>query len=104
MMTGTSALTAGPSLVSLKSRHHLARLPPHYRLKVGEACLVRCSQDEIVLALAQRRLGDHCLALILQAAGLKSARTICELHPEIDPWLEHKGLSTLASTGLRGES
>ncbi|MET3963070.1 hypothetical protein ABIE44_003004 [Marmoricola sp. OAE513] len=44
------------------------------------------------------------LALILQAAGLKSARTISELQPHIGPWLEHKGLNTLASTGLRGES
>lgn len=48
------------------------------------------------------------LALILQAAGLKSARTLSELLPHLDSWLAHKGLSsdlndTAATTELRGE-
>ena len=47
------------------------------------------------------------LAVILQAAGLKSARTLSELLPHLGAWLEHKGLdSTLtevAAPGLRGE-
>jgi hypothetical protein len=48
------------------------------------------------------------LAVILQAAGLKSARTLSELHPHLGPWLEHKNLTqveTTTTTGLlRGES
>lgn len=43
------------------------------------------------------------LAVILQAAGLKSARTLAELQPHLGPWLEHKGLTEVSSTGLRGE-
>ncbi|KRF36658.1 hypothetical protein [Nocardioides sp. Soil805] len=43
------------------------------------------------------------LAVILQAAGLKSARTLAELQPHLGPWLEHKGLTEAPSTGLRGE-
>ena len=43
------------------------------------------------------------LAVILQAAGLKSARTLAELQPHLRPWLEHKGLTEAPSTGLRGE-
>lgn len=41
------------------------------------------------------------LAVILQAAGLKSARTLSELQPHLGPWLEHKGQSS-ASDDLRG--
>jgi hypothetical protein len=43
------------------------------------------------------------LAVILQAAGLKSARTLAELQPHLGPWLEHKGLTQAPHTGLRGE-
>lgn len=43
------------------------------------------------------------VALILQAAGLKSARTLSELLPHLDEWLAHKGLDTAAATQLRGE-
>lgn len=43
------------------------------------------------------------LAVILQAAGLKSPRTLAELQPHLGPWLEHKGLTEPPSTGLRGE-
>jgi hypothetical protein len=43
------------------------------------------------------------LAVILQAAGLKSARTLAELQPHLGPWLEHKGLTQAPRTGLRGE-
>ncbi|KRF19381.1 hypothetical protein ASG90_20410 [Nocardioides sp. Soil797] len=42
------------------------------------------------------------LAVILQAAGLKSARTIAELQPHIEPWLEHKGLTESHDAALRG--
>jgi hypothetical protein len=34
------------------------------------------------------------LAMILRAAGLQSARTISELMPHIDPWLQDKGLAS----------
>lgn len=44
------------------------------------------------------------VALILQAAGLKSARTLVELHPHLDVWLIHKGLSGTGTDVLRGES
>lgn len=43
------------------------------------------------------------LAVILQAAGLKSARTLAELQPHLGPWLEHKGLTEAPSSVLRGE-
>lgn len=43
------------------------------------------------------------LAVILQAAGLKSARTLAELQPHLAPWLEHKGLTEAPVTVLRGE-
>lgn len=43
------------------------------------------------------------LALILQAAGLKSARTLSELQPHLGPWLTHKGLPQAHDTVLRGE-
>ena len=48
------------------------------------------------------------LALILQAAGLKSARTLVDLQPHLGPWLAHKGFNnlqetaTVAATGMRG--
>jgi hypothetical protein len=32
------------------------------------------------------------LALILQAAGLKSARSLVDLMPHVDPWLAHRGI------------
>jgi hypothetical protein len=41
------------------------------------------------------------IAVILQAAGLKSARTLSELQPHLDAWAAHKGLSGTA-TRLRG--
>lgn len=44
------------------------------------------------------------VALILQAAGLRSARTLSELQPHLGPWLEHKGLSIVEADVLRGES
>ena len=44
------------------------------------------------------------LAVILQAAGLKSARTLSELQPHLGPWLETKGLSVTDAAHLRGES
>ena len=44
------------------------------------------------------------LAVILQAAGLKSARTLSELQPHLGPWLTHKGLTATDTTVLRGES
>lgn len=44
------------------------------------------------------------IGLILQAAGLKSARTLAELLPHLGPWLEHKGLSTTPDNVLRGGS
>lgn len=44
------------------------------------------------------------LAVILKAAGLKSARTLSELQPHLGPWLEHKGLTHSDTTVLRGES
>lgn len=34
------------------------------------------------------------LALILQAAGLRSARTLSELLPHLDAWLAHKSLTS----------
>lgn len=43
------------------------------------------------------------LAVILQAAGLKSARTLAELQPHLGPWLKHKGLAEASSSVLRGE-
>ncbi|SEB48548.1 hypothetical protein SAMN04489844_0252 [Nocardioides exalbidus] len=43
------------------------------------------------------------LAVILQAAGLKSARTLAELQPHLGPWLAHKGLTEAPSAGMRGE-
>lgn len=44
------------------------------------------------------------LALILRAAGLKSARTISELQAHIGPWLEHKNLVTSDVVAMRGET
>lgn len=44
------------------------------------------------------------LAVILKAAGLKSARTLSELQPHLGPWLEHKGLTNPVTTVLRGET
>ncbi len=44
------------------------------------------------------------VALILQAAGLKSSRTLAELHPHLGAWLTHKGLSGTDTAALRGES
>ncbi|RYP84228.1 hypothetical protein EKO23_16335 [Nocardioides guangzhouensis] len=43
------------------------------------------------------------VALILQAAGLKSARTLSELQPHLGPWLEHKQVSVEGVQVLRGE-
>lgn len=43
------------------------------------------------------------LAVILKAAGLKSARTLSELQPHLGPWLEHKGLGDPTGSILRGE-
>lgn len=43
------------------------------------------------------------LAVILKAAGLKSARTLSELQPHLAPWLEHKGLNPSEAV-LRGGS
>lgn len=46
------------------------------------------------------------LAVILQAAGLRSARTLAELQPHLGPWLEHKGLDGLTEASeavMRGE-
>jgi hypothetical protein len=42
------------------------------------------------------------LAVILQAAGLKSARTLVDVLPHLGPWCELKGLSTVALDVLRG--
>lgn len=42
------------------------------------------------------------LAVILKAAGLKTARTLAELMPHLEPWMLHKGL-TLPATDLGGE-
>jgi hypothetical protein len=33
------------------------------------------------------------LAVILKASGLKTARTLAELMPHLDPWMRHKGLT-----------
>ena len=44
------------------------------------------------------------LAVILQAAGLKSARTLSELQPHLGPWLALKGLVTDEAAVMRGES
>ena len=44
------------------------------------------------------------LAVILQAAGLKSARTLSELQSHLGPWLAHKGLTITDSAVLRGET
>jgi hypothetical protein len=44
------------------------------------------------------------LAVILRAAGLKSARTLSELQPHLGPWLTHKGLTMNEATVLRGET
>ncbi|TWH03138.1 hypothetical protein L615_001200000070 [Nocardioides sp. J9] len=41
------------------------------------------------------------IAVILKAAGLKSARTLSELQPHLGPWVEHKGLTT-TSAQFRG--
>jgi hypothetical protein len=43
------------------------------------------------------------VALILHAAGLKSARTLSELHRHLGPWMAHKGLAATDGTVLRGE-
>ena len=42
------------------------------------------------------------IGLLLQAAGLKSARTLVDLAPHLGPWLAHKGLSTPLADALRG--
>jgi hypothetical protein len=42
------------------------------------------------------------LAVILKASGLKTARTLAEVMPHLDGWLDHKGL-TNAQTDLRGQ-
>ena len=42
------------------------------------------------------------IGVLLNAAGLKSARTLVDLVPHLGPWLEHKGLSTPAADALRG--
>ena len=44
------------------------------------------------------------LAVILQAAGLKSARTLSELQPHLGPWLAFKNLPGTDATLLRGET
>lgn len=46
------------------------------------------------------------LAVILQAAGLRSARTLAELQPHLGPWLAYKGLTDhtdISNLALRGE-
>ncbi len=42
------------------------------------------------------------IGVLLQAAGLKSARTLVDLMPHVGPWLEHKGLTAPAADALRG--
>ncbi|MGY1618169.1 hypothetical protein ACI797_15630 [Geodermatophilus sp. SYSU D00691] len=42
------------------------------------------------------------IGVLLNAAGLKSARTLVDLVPHLGPWLEHKGLTTPAVDALRG--
>ncbi len=42
------------------------------------------------------------LGLILQAAGLQSARTLADLLPHLDVWMQHKGLDVNGDTELRG--
>lgn len=42
------------------------------------------------------------IGLILQAAGLKSARTLAELLPHLGCWMEHKGLDCEQFDVLRG--
>lgn len=42
------------------------------------------------------------LGVLLQAAGLKSARTLADLLPQLGPWLEHKDLPTATLDVLRG--
>lgn len=42
------------------------------------------------------------LALILQAAGLKSARTLVDVLPHVGPWRDFKGLPATALDVLRG--
>jgi hypothetical protein len=44
------------------------------------------------------------LAVILQAAGLRSARTLVELQPHLGPWLERKDAPSTEGSMLRGES
>lgn len=42
------------------------------------------------------------LAVILQAAGLKSARTLVDVLPHLDPWCDLKGLPAQETQHLRG--
>lgn len=42
------------------------------------------------------------IGLLLQAAGLRSARTLVDLMPHLGPWTEHRGLSVPTSSALRG--
>lgn len=42
------------------------------------------------------------IGLIMQAAGLKSARTLAELLPHLDPWIKHKKLDLPSPEALRG--
>ncbi|RYF60610.1 MAG: hypothetical protein EOO27_05220 [Comamonadaceae bacterium] len=43
------------------------------------------------------------LALILRAAGLKSARSLADLLPHLDPWLAEKGITLPSAGSERGE-
>jgi hypothetical protein len=42
------------------------------------------------------------IGLIMQAAGLRSARTLADLLPHLGPWMEHKGLAAAPPSVLRG--
>jgi len=42
------------------------------------------------------------VGLILKAAGLQSARSLADLIPHVDPWLEHKGYRVDGDPELRG--
>jgi hypothetical protein len=44
------------------------------------------------------------LAVILQAAGLKSARTLVDVLPHTELWLHAKGLSATGGAVVRGEA
>lgn len=42
------------------------------------------------------------IGLLLQAAGLQSARSLVDLTPHLGPWMQHKGLTMPATALLRG--